>query len=390
MYIFETKQGIAKCWLPIEEIEASAIEQIVNMISHPRLYKWAAIMPDVHAGIGATVGSVIPMDNAVIPSAVGVDIGCGMCSVKTSIHYVDILGKLPEIHSQILQRIPRGFAHRTESQKKDVHAYASKTIIDSLREYGNVDRSAPSLFCQLGTLGGGNHFIELQKDSNGLVYIMIHSGSRNIGNRLATNHIRAAKKLTEEIGREAPKDLDYFDTNSEEGKSYIKDMTFALNFAKENRFVMMEVVKDILSKVVNCNFEETINIHHNYAAKETHFGKDIWVHRKGATKVTPEITGIIPGSMGEFSFLVNGTGNADSFNSCSHGAGRTMSRKKAKENLDLDIFVKQMEGIYSESVDIHHLDEAPDAYKNIGEVMANQTELVTVKTTLEPILNVKG
>lgn len=382
-----------KFWIPIEKVESSALDQIKAMTEHPRLYKHVAIMPDVHAGIGATIGSVIPIDNAVIPSAVGVDIGCGMCCVKTDLKLEEIYGKisfLPNIYGKILERIPRGFDTRTESQKKDVHKFASLKIINSLRDYENIC-SVP-LFRQLGTLGGGNHFIELQVDKDNNVYIMLHSGSRNIGNVLAVKHIKKAKLLQERYKIDAPKDLEYFDVDTEEGKEYIKDMTFALNFAKENRFVMMEIIKEILQQHVNreIKFDETINIHHNYAAIENHFGKNIWVHRKGATRVTSKITGIIPGSMGSYSYLVTGKDNTQSFHSCSHGAGRTMSRKKAKEEIKIDKFKEQMQDVYSESVDDKHLDEAPDAYKSINEVMENQKELVDIIVELKPVLNVKG
>jgi tRNA-splicing ligase RtcB len=384
MNIIETQKGIAKAWIPLEKIEPSALQQIYAMIEHPRLFKHVAIMPDVHAGIGATIGSVIPLEGAVIPSAVGVDIGCGMCSMKTNLQLEELKPHMAGIHDAIIRDIPRGFEHRTPSQKWAVHEFASKEVLSSLRDYEKL--ADDSLFSQLGTLGGGNHFIELQQDADGSIYVMLHSGSRNIGNKLAQIHIKKAKELAN-----APKDLEFFEEDSDNGKQYLKDMTFALNFARENRFIMMNVIKKILYTVFpDATFEPVINIHHNYAAKEKHFGSDVWIHRKGATHVTSDITGIIPGSMGHPSYLVRGKNNAESFNSCSHGAGRVMSRKKAKSELDIDMFTAQMEGIYSTSVDIHHLDEAPDAYKNIDEVMENQTDLVNVQLKLTPVLNIKG
>jgi tRNA-splicing ligase RtcB len=215
---------------------------------------------------------------------------------------------------------------------------------------------------------------------------MLHSGSRNIGNLLANIHIKNATAICEPLNG-----LEYLDANSDAGKKYLADMNFALSFAKENRYIMMEIVKDVIAKLLpDVTFEPTINIHHNYVAKEDHFGESVWVHRKGATHVTDKIVGIIPGSMGHPSYLVRGKNNADSFLSCSHGAGRAMSRKKAKGELNMETFKFQMAGVYSESVDEGHLDEAPDAYKSIGQVMANQSDLVEVITELHPILNIKG
>jgi tRNA-splicing ligase RtcB (3'-phosphate/5'-hydroxy nucleic acid ligase) len=388
MHEIQTQTGTAKVWTMINEVEDSAVQQIYNMLKHPRLFKHVAIMPDVHAGIGATIGSVIAIKNAIIPSAVGVDIGCGMCSVKSNIHVDEIKPYLKQIHDEIIKRIPRGFAHRSESQKKDVHTYGDKELISELRDYSKIGEG--TLFIQLGTLGGGNHFIELQQNENGILHIMLHSGSRNIGNKLAQIHIKRAKKLTEDNKRIVPVDLDYFDTNSQDGKDYIDHMNFALRFAYENRHIMTEIVRNVIASFVTVKFEPVINIHHNYAAKEFHFGEWVWVHRKGATKVTSSITGIIPGSMGTPSYLVKGKDNPESYFSCSHGAGRTMSRRKAKEENSLETFQLQMCGIYTESVDAHHLDEAPNSYKNIDEVMQNQPDLVDIVDRFTPILNIKG
>jgi tRNA-splicing ligase RtcB (3'-phosphate/5'-hydroxy nucleic acid ligase) len=389
MYEIRDKAGRvkAKIWLAVHEIEPTALQQIYNMLALPIIHPWLAIMPDVHMGIGATIGSVLPCDSALIPSAVGVDIGCGMCSVKTSLRRSDIAIHLPEIHSGIRQRIPMGFEHRRSGQMDDVKQFASQQILEWLRDYDKNSGIAD----QLGTLGGGNHFIELQVDPDDFVWIMLHSGSRNIGKTLAETHMKVAKQWCKSRGEKPPSNLDFIEESSSEGKRYIDDMTFAMEFARQNRFVMMEAIKEVIADSVHdVSFAPVINIHHNYAAREEHYGKSVWVHRKGATRVKTDITGIIPGSMAESSYIVHGTDNAESLNSCSHGAGRKMSRRAAKESINLERLRTQMMGIYSESLSQSVLDEAPDAYKNIEEVMANQKDLVTIDTRLRPILNIKA
>ncbi len=396
-------------WTSIKDMEDTALEQIHNMIKHPRLFKHLAIMPDVHAGKGATIGSVISLKNAIIPSAVGVDIGCGMCAVKTNISFEKIEPFFETIHEQILKRIPVGFAHRQQTQLNDVMQNVTQEFLDCIHIYERNERwvTQPSGYAvvkQLGTLGGGNHFIELQVDDDGIVWIMIHSGSRNIGNKIATTYIKLAAEHCNEI---VTKDLEYFDADSDLGKEYIIHSGFAATFAYHNRRVMMEVIKDILVKANIIEsmeiFDDMINIHHNYVNYEQHFGEMVWVHRKGATKVTSSIIGIIPGSMGTASYIVQGTDNVNSFNSCSHGAGRAMSRTAARGKYDrknkvfktegqlsVEDFKNDMNGIFTKSIDQDHLDEAPRAYKEIDQVMANQTDLVKVKTKLLPVFNVKG
>ena len=380
---------IARLWLPLEKIESSALQQVYNMSRHPRLHKWVAIMPDVHTGIGATIGAVLPIREALIPAAVGVDIGCGMCSVKTSLKVDEVTKGMEKIHNMIVDRIPLGFEHRSNRQFKDVEKYADKDILTRSQAYKKFSKHpvAP----QLGTLGGGNHFIELQKDAENIVWIMLHSGSRNIGNLLASHHIKIARDLSRKEKRPPTQGLDYIDEFSQEGEKYIEDMRFAMDFARQNRFVMIEIIKEVLR---NCcsgvRFDPTINIHHNYAAREEHFGKRVWVHRKGATRVRSDITGIIPGSMATPSYIVSGKDNEDSYNSCSHGAGRTMSRREAKSRIDLDDFRRKMQGIYSNALSRAHIDEAPDAYKPIDEVIEAQQDLINITTKLHPIMNIKG
>lgn len=411
-HIKDTNGEIKACvWTPIPEIETTALEQINNIIAHPRLFKHVAIMPDVHAGIGATIGSVIALKNAIMPSAVGVDIGCGMCAVQTNISLKHIQPHFNEIYAQILERIPLGFAHRSAYQLDDVMFNIPQNFINEIRTY-EIDKrwvsqssSMYSIVSQLGTLGSGNHFIELQVDDNDNIWIMLHSGSRNIGNKIATTYIDLAKTLNSARSLQvAPSDLEYFDADSAFGAEYIEHAGFATKFAFNNRFIMMIIIKDILDKIVGPNqYEPMINIHHNYVSYERHFGEMIWIHRKGATKVASDITGIIPGSMGSASYIVKGTDNVDSYNSCSHGAGRTMSRTAARGKFDrkkkifktdgqlsLDDFKKDMQNIFTNTIDRDHLDEAPRAYKNIDQVMENQKDLVNIIVRLRPVLNVKG
>lgn len=381
----------AKFWIDPKDIESTALDQIANITCHPRLYKWVAIMPDVHTGIGATIGSVIPMDGVLIPSAVGVDIGCGMRAVPTDINVNDVDTKiLEQIHNKITDLIPLGFDHRNKKQLNNVSHILSfiTDTVEQCQEYDRISKSpvAP----QLGTLGGGNHFIEFQKDEDGKLWLMVHSGSRNIGNILAIKHIRIAKKIATAQNIHCPRDLEYLEEDSQEGQNYLKDMHFSMEFARSNRFVMMSIIKEIVYETFKNKFLDEIDIHHNYAAREEHFGKNIWIHRKGATKVKSDITGIIPGSMGTPSYIVKGTDEENSFNSCSHGSGRTMSRRKAKKVLSLDEFNRQMEGIFSYTVDNRHIDEAPNAYKNIDTVIACQKDLIDIVVKLKPILNIKG
>jgi len=406
-YIKNDQDEIKACvWTPLENIEKSALAQIHNMIKHPRLFKHIAIMPDVHAGIGATIGSVIPLKNAIIPSAVGVDIACGMCAVKTNISLESIRPHFSKIYDQILKRIPLGFSHRSDQQLNDVHNYVIPALLHEIKLYEQDSRwNQNKIINQLGTLGGGNHFIELQVDPDDNIWIMLHSGSRNIGNKIATTYIQLAKTVNSARSLQvAPDDLEYFEADSAFGIQYIKHSRFATDFAFNNRLIMVEIIKDILNKILGPNqYETMINIHHNYVNQEFHFNEMVWVHRKGATKVMSRITGIIPGSMGSASYIVQGTDNADSFNSCSHGAGRIMSRTSAKGKFDrkkkifktdgqlsIDDFKNDMQNIFTNTVDREHIDEAPRAYKNIDEVMKNQIDLVNIKTRLLPVLNVKG
>jgi tRNA-splicing ligase RtcB (3'-phosphate/5'-hydroxy nucleic acid ligase) len=389
----------AKIWT--DNVEPSAMEQITGIINHPCLFHHVAIMPDVHAGKGATIGSVIPLTNAIIPSAVGVDIGCGMVAVKTSLRIVDLQPQIEKVHHSIQRSIPTGYRHRGDDQLDIIHQSPAETFLQWIQYYEKDKRwNQNKIINQLGTLGGGNHFIELQSDGE-FVWIMVHSGSRNIGKKIADTYIDLAKKVCRETT--AP-DLEFFDADSLEGQDYIQHQKFALEFAFNNRMIMVESIKkEILYYFSEITFEPTINIHHNYVQLESHYGQDVWVHRKGATRVTSDIIGIIPGSMGSPSYLVKGTDNAESYNSCSHGAGRKMSRTVARGKMDrktgvmkttgvltLEDFKSDMNGVFTTDVDLNHLDEAPRAYKDIDKVMEDQKDLVVIIQKLLPIMNIKG
>lgn len=395
---FETEK--AKFWIDKEDIERTAMEQIDIVSQHPKIYKHISIMPDVHAGIGCTIGSVIPLVDAIIPSCVGVDIGCGMCSLETNLTMSDVSTRLEEIHSGISRRIPVGFNHRSEGQVKIVESVVDKEFREEMEFYESKYQGS-SLVPQLGTLGGGNHFIEMQVDQKGKIWMMIHSGSRNIGLKIATTYMKTAKETCED---KVPEHLEYFEASSDLGKLYIKEMKFAVEFAKTNRFIMMECVKIELEHLfASVAFENIINIPHNYSSLEKHFDKDVWVHRKGATKAISTELGIIPGSMGTTSYIVRGKNNPDSFMSCSHGAGRVMSRTKAKGKfnrrkneyksdgvLSVDDFSSDMTGVFSKTIDREHLDEAPRAYKDIFKVIESQKDLIEIVEELTPVLNIKG
>lgn len=388
-----------KMWIDEKDVEQSAIDKIKSTAIHPRLFKHVAIMPDVHYGIGCNIGSVIPIKNALIPSAVGVDIGCGMCAVKTNLKISDFDEKIfKDLHHNIKRSVPVGRYHRGEKQTDMLELDDG---INTLIERYQKLYPKKSIKSQLGTLGGGNHFIELQVDKDNTIWTMIHSGSRNIGKLIAEKYMKIAKEYCHE---DTPDDMEYLDMNTKWGKDYYNEMTFALLFAKTNRDIMLGEIQSQLARVFpDITYNTPINIHHNYAAEETHFGENVWIHRKGATSAKKGEIGIIPGSMGSSSYIVMGKGNPDSYNSCSHGAGRLMSRNAARGKIDrkhggyktegklnMDDFVSDMSDVYSKDIDREHLDEAPRAYKNIDKVMENQKDLVDIVVRLRPIFNIKG
>ncbi|MFA5695842.1 MAG: RtcB family protein [Bacilli bacterium] len=379
-----------KMWL--EEIEDGAMEQVKRLANLPFAFKHVAIMPDSHQGYGMPIGGVLATTDVIIPNAVGVDIGCGMCAVKTSLTELDT-ETLKKIMGEIRKCIPVGFEHQKESQ--------DQSLMPFTETFGGekyiVEREYKKALMQIGTLGGGNHFIEIQKGSDGHIWIMIHSGSRNLGKQVADYYNKIAEEMNEKYHSIVPKEweLAFLPVNSDEGQAYLKEMQFCVDFALANRKLMMSRVMSCFYEAITAdNFKELefINIAHNYAALEKHFGKEVWVHRKGATLASQDTIGIIPGSQGTKSYIVRGKGNIFSFNSCSHGAGRKMGRKEAERTLNLQEEIKKLDdqGILHAIRGVKELDEAPGAYKDIDIVMKNQEDLVDIVVELTPLGVVKG
>jgi len=375
-----------RLWTQLDEVESSALDQLKNIAALPWVFKHVAVMPDVHFGKGATVGSVIAMKDAVAPAAVGVDIGCGMAAVKTNLTASTLPDSLALLRHRVEQAIPVGFASHgkvvkyAEKQRlfKEFHLLTDK-VQDRL---GNARK-------QMGTLGGGNHFIELCLDTDQGVWLMLHSGSRNIGKTLAEIHIGRARKLAHNV--ELPdRDLAVFLAGTPEMEEYRRDLFWAQRYARANREVMLQLYQDVLVKMFpQVRFDEPITCHHNYVAEEVHFGEEVLVTRKGAISAREGELGIIPGSMGTRSYIVRGRGNPDSFHSASHGAGRRMSRGKAKRQFSVDDLRMQTEGVECRK-DHAVLDEIPGAYKDIDQVMRNQQDLVEVVAELKQVMCVKG
>ncbi len=382
MRIINTERVPILMWL--KEIEEGALEQAINIANLPFAFKHIAIMPDCHQGYGMPIGGVMATKDVIIPNAVGVDIGCGMIAVETSL--LDIsTEQLKEIMEAARQVIPVGFDHQKEDQYWTGFDRAPDTKV--------IQDQISSARKQLGSLGSGNHFIELQKDEgkNGHIWLMIHSGSRNIGFKIARFYHDLAVRMCNRWKSEIPnKDLSYLPMDTVEGREYYNSMNFCLQFAQANRSLMMSRLLDIFTSNTGGTALREINIHHNYAAFENHYGRDVLVHRKGATKATSGLPGIIPGSMGTPSFITSGLGNPESFMSSSHGAGRRLGRKEAKRTLDLNIEQAKMKGIIHGLRGRSDLDEAPGAYKDIDDVMVNQTDLVKIELKLLPLASIKG
>jgi tRNA-splicing ligase RtcB len=377
-----------KMWL--DDIEESALEQARNLANLPFIYRHVALMPDCHMGYGMPIGGVIATKGVVIPNAVGVDIGCGMVACKSDILAPDDTDVTKAIMQRIRNTVPVGFNHHDDkcdgALMPELPEYRSDSVI--FKEY----QSARS---QLGTLGGGNHFIELQKDSDGYLWIMIHSGSRNLGYKVAKYHNDLAKDLNSDWFSCVPRewDLAFLPLGTVEANNYLEEMDYCLKFAFSNRQKMLEACIRAIMREANTavNFGDQVNIHHNYASMENH-GENVMVHRKGATRARKGELGIIPGSQGTKSYIVRGLGNKASFESCSHGAGRKMGRKQAKRELSLDEqkALLDSQGIVHGIRTENELDEAPGAYKDISVVMGNQRDLVEIVTDLTPIAVIKG
>ena len=402
MPIYTTLSGAkvpVKVWT--DEIEPSAIQQLKNVAALPIVHGHIAAMPDVHMGIGATVGSVIPTRNAIIPAAVGVDIGCGMNAVRTSLTAAALPDTLARLRSAVEAAVPVGFEqHEWDKVRGSAHRRVARPLDDRLdRIVGKhpglmkMQRQfARTWVCQIGTLGGGNHFIELCLDEADRVWVMLHSGSRGTGNVIGRYFIEAARKDMRRHQVNLPdRDLAYFSEGSDWFDDYVEAVDWAQDYALTNRREMMRLVVEALRPHVPAFTltDEAINCHHNYVSQETHFGEKLFITRKGAISAREGELGIIPGSMGAKSFIVRGLGNAQSFCSCSHGAGRRMSRTEAKKRFNRFDLAAQTEGVECRK-DGGVVDEIPAAYKDIDRVMEQQTDLVEVVHTLKQVLCVKG
>ena len=409
---FETGYSVpVKSWC--ENCEEGAVKQAENLAKHPVVFNHVALMPDAHQGYGMPIGGVIATDNAVIPAAVGVDIGCGMIATETDIpaeRFADMSFRRA-FQEKLKERIPvgEGVSHRETQNWEGFEEYTANNGMRSNLWPSKLDRM------NLGTLGGGNHFIELQKSTpldgthgvrplpdGSRIWLMIHSGSRNLGKRIEEHYHRIAERLCTRFRVPlADPNLAFLPIEEQDGHNYFTDMLFALRYAKENRRRMMEAMKETVAEFVpEANFIRTIDIHHNYAACEEHFGKKVFVHRKGATSAKLDEIGIIPGSMGTASYIVRGLGNPDSFMSCSHGAGRRMSRIAASTTLTVDECDQAMNGIvcerwhkykgYGKAKGRLDLSEAPQAYKDIESVIDSERDLVEPLVRLVPLASLKG
>ncbi|HNV68709.1 MAG TPA: RtcB family protein [Candidatus Ozemobacteraceae bacterium] len=402
----ESARVPVKSWCA--EPEPEALKQAANLAAHPVVEHHVALMPDCHVGYGMPIGGVIGCREAVIPNAVGVDIGCGMCAVKTSatVEQMRDLAFIRAILEDVKKLVPvgEGNSHKRQQEWDGFASFES-----------SIERDVPAWFNQdglnhdrknLGTLGGGNHFIEVQASEDGTVWLMLHSGSRNLGHRIASFYHRLAQQLNQRWHADLPSpDLAFLPLETGEGQGYVRDMTFALAYALENRRRMMAAAKSVMAEhLPGIGFVEEINIHHNYAKLEHHFGRNLWVHRKGATSAREGELGIIPGSMGTPSYIVRGRGNPESFMSCSHGAGRSMGRTEASRRLTLEECDRAMQGVVydrwhkagggskkrrEKGID-YDFGEAPQAYKDIDQVIAAELDLIEPLVKLRPLGVIKG
>lgn len=404
--VMHQHQGVPiKSWTKGVPFEDEARQQLRNIASLPFIHKWVAVMPDVHLGKGATIGSVVATLGAVIPAAVGVDIGCGMMAVKTSLKTEQLPDSLREIRTAIERAIPHGRSiGRGRASNRDKGAWSDlpsdvtaawKNLapgFERLTEQHRVLKNTNNVN-HLGTLGTGNHFIELCLDETDAVWIMLHSGSRGVGNRIGTHFIELAQKDMARWFVQLPdRDLAYLAEGSEHFNHYIEAVGWAQDYARINREVMMVRAIGALRGEIPIGFEthvEAVNCHHNYVSRENHYGENVLVTRKGAVRARKGELGIIPGSMGARSFIVRGLGNDESFHSCSHGAGRVMSRTQAKKLVSLDEHVAATAGVECRK-DAGVIDETPAAYKPIDLVMEAQKDLVEIVHTLRQVICVKG
>ena len=391
--VISTEKRPIKLWL--DNPEAGALEQAKHLANLPFAFRHIALMPDAHQGYGMPIGGVLATEGVVIPHAVGSDIGCGMCAVQTSLQEID-RDSLKKIMGMIRKQIPVGFKHHKKAQDEsfmpESPAQDTQDGLDALKIVRGEYRAALK---QLGTLGGGNHFLEIQQGSDGFVWLMIHSGSRNLGYKVAHHYNKLAVELNRKWHSSVPEkwQLAFFPLDGRKGQDYLREMQYCVDFAFANRRLMMQRMQELVAEQVgDIRFGEVINIAHNYAAMEHHFKRDVMIHRKGATRAYTDQLGIIPGSQGTASYIVQGRGEPESFMSCSHGAGRRMGRKQARRELDLAAEKERLAavGVIHGIRNSKDLDEVPGAYKDISVVMENQRDLVDIQVELRPLAVIKG
>jgi tRNA-splicing ligase RtcB len=390
----QARAALVKMWTRGVPVDEGSAAQLLNTAGMPFIHRHLAVMPDVHLGKGSTIGSVIPTKGAIIPAAVGVDIGCGMCAVRTSLAASHLPDSLGPIRSAIEAVVPVGQASHQDLPSGPETRWRSGLQ----RRYAAIEARHPavatrkSAALQIGTLGGGNHFVELCLDEADRVWVMLHSGSRGIGNRIGTYFIEKARAEMERLFIRLPDgDLAYLAEGSTLFDDYVEAVGWAQDYAMENRQAMLEAIIGALRGFFPdlATDAAAVNCHHNYVEREHHFGADVWITRKGAVRARAGDLGIIPGSMGARSFIVRGRGNPESFHSCSHGAGRLMSRTEAARRFTLDDHVRATEGVECRK-DQGVIDETPGAYKDIDAVMAAQADLVEIVHTLKQVVCVKG
>lgn len=386
-----------KAWTNGVNFEEGAKVQLRYAAMLPFVWPHIAVMPDVHAGIGCTVGAVIPTVKAIIPATVGVDIGCGVMAVKTTLTSYQVSDNGQELFEVLSRKIPTGVG-KTSSQWQSVPNFIQKIYTEHL--HGGLKNilqkhskiSSKNAYEQLGTLGSGNHYISIAIDESDNVWLMLHSGSRGIGNKIGSYFIEVARKDMERQDKRLPnRDLAYFEEGSEHFNDYVEAVLWAQDYAKFNREMMMDVCLASIRKL-GLKFKtigEVVQCHHNFVQKETHFGQEVWLTRKGAVQAKIGQLALIPGCMGGKSYIVRGKGNPDSFETCSHGAGRTMSRTKAKQSITLKMHREATEGVFCRK-DKDVIDESPNAYKNIDAVMEAQSDLVDIVHVLKEVVNIKG
>lgn len=373
-----------------DDADFATLQQARDICDTDLPFHHMALMPDCHLGYGLCIGGVVATKDVIVPNFVGLDIGCGVVSVKLRIKEIT-RGQIQLARYAIKDRVPTGFTHQKRAQRGDLMPYL----------YGNVKvpyivgQEYESARKQIGTLGGGNHFIEIQRGSDGYIYLMIHSGSRNLGNKVAKHYHSLAIEKMEKYHVNIKKDLSFLSLNTTIGQDYLAEMNYCVEFAKASRKLMLQRCIEVMEEI--CGFGsgsslDVIDVAHNYAVQEHHYGQNVWVHRKGATRAYEGDIGLIPGSQGTNSYIVEGLGNPESFKSCSHGAGRTMSRTKAKTDLNLEEEQKKLDdlGIIHDMRSVGKLDESVGSYKNIETVMSNQKDLVKIKTTLTPLGSIKA